>query len=83
MCRLWRVYTLRKEVTLMGYQAISVFTLLAQVIIKLLCSSLCTYNTILARKCQYYKLDVVRLKKIGLTIGQFSSLPAEDRNLIV
>ena len=45
----------------MGYQAISVFTLLAQVIIKLFCSSLCTYNTILARKCQYYILDVVRL----------------------
>ena len=45
----------------MGYQAISVFTLLAQVIIKLFCSSLCTYNTILARKCQYYNLDVVRL----------------------
>ena len=45
----------------MGYQAISVFTLLAQVIIKLFCSSLCTYNTILARKCQYYKLDGVRL----------------------
>ena len=45
----------------MGYQAISVFTLLAQVIIKLFCSSLCAYNTILARKCQYYNLDVVRL----------------------
>ena len=45
----------------MGYQAISVFTLLSQVIIKLFCSSLCTYNTILARKCQYYKLDVSRL----------------------
>ena len=50
----------------MGYQAISVFTLLAQVIIKLFCSSLCTYNTILARKCQYYKLDVRRLiVKVG------------------
>ena len=42
----------------MGYQAISVFTLLAQVIIKLFCSSLCIYNIILARECQYYKLDV-------------------------
>ena len=66
MCRLWQVYTLRKEVTLMGYQAISVFTLLSQVIIKLFCSSLCTYNTTLARKCQSSILDVSRLiVKVG------------------
>ena len=45
----------------MGYQAISVFTLLSQVIIKLFCSSLCIYNTILARKCQSLMLDVSRL----------------------
>ena len=81
MCRLWRVYTLRKEVTPMGYQAISVFTLLSQVIIKLLCSSLCIYNTILARKCQYYKLDVRRLiVKVGdytqllLSVGDYTQL---------
>ena len=48
----------------MGYQAISVFTLLSQVIIKLFCSSLCIYNTILARKCQQSILDVQRLKLV-------------------
>ena len=61
MCRPWQVYTLRKEVTLMGYQAISVFTLLAQVIIKLFCSSLCIYNTTSNPICQSSILDVSRL----------------------
>ena len=45
----------------MGYQAISVFTLLSQVIIKLFCSSLCIYYTTSNSICQLSRLDVSRL----------------------